>query len=292
MIQDLDATLKELLQTDHPDALAPAQLRAAEVSFVTPDRNYAPDKATVNLFLYEVKENRELRDRVPIHETVDNVVVRRMPPLRMDCCYIVTAWSAELHEDKIVEEHRLLSQALIQLTRFPAIKADFFKGSLIGQPVPPPISIAQVDAGKEMRDFWTALGTSPRPLFHLVVTLAMAPEEMPVSEGPPVVAKQVRIKEKMPNGIPEPVLAEFFEIAGAVTNRQTSTSITGAQVRLVELGRQTTSDGEGHYRFAGLEAGGYTLRAEATGFLSEPDKVIVVPLPQGETYDITLTPSP
>src|SRR5258706_3643559 len=103
MFQDLDDTLEAILD----DAGAPPELRAAVVSFETPDKNFAPVQATVNLFLYEVKENRSLRDPVPITEIVAGQFIRRMPPLRVDCCYLVTAWSPQAGAAKIVEEHLL-----------------------------------------------------------------------------------------------------------------------------------------------------------------------------------------
>jgi hypothetical protein len=57
MIRDLDDTLKAILD----DPASPTELRNADVSFEAPDKSFAPAQATVNLFLYEVKENRELR---------------------------------------------------------------------------------------------------------------------------------------------------------------------------------------------------------------------------------------
>ena len=48
------------------DAAAPADLRAADVSFDTPDKDFKPAQATVNLFLHEVIENRALRDEARV----------------------------------------------------------------------------------------------------------------------------------------------------------------------------------------------------------------------------------
>src|SRR5687768_16144892 len=130
MFHDLDATLTRLL--DAP--AAPEVLRAADVSFETPQRTFAPTQATVNLFLCEVKENRTLRDQEPIVELVAGEYVRRVPPLRVECSYLVTAWSSETGPAKVVEEHRLLGQALLWLSRFPVIPETFLQGALAGQP--------------------------------------------------------------------------------------------------------------------------------------------------------------
>ena len=62
MFHDLDSTLQAILD----DPAAPAQLLAADVSFETPEKGYAPGQPTVNLFLFDVHENRSVRDPVPI----------------------------------------------------------------------------------------------------------------------------------------------------------------------------------------------------------------------------------
>src|SRR5262245_34532321 len=141
MLNDLDQTLRVILD----DAAAPTELRNADISFETPDKTFAPALATVNLFLYEVKENRELRDPVPITEIVAGTFVRRQPPLRATCAYLVTAWSNAVGAARVVEEHRLLGQALLWLSRFPRIPAGFLQGTLAVQPFPPPTMVAQLE---------------------------------------------------------------------------------------------------------------------------------------------------
>ncbi len=91
MFQDLDSTLAAMLA----DSLG----QTTDVDFETPDKNYAPQSKAINLFLYDVKENRKLRDPVPIREQTGDVFNRRMPPLRADCSYLVTTWSDDEGED-------------------------------------------------------------------------------------------------------------------------------------------------------------------------------------------------
>jgi Pvc16 N-terminal domain/Carboxypeptidase regulatory-like domain len=280
MIRDLDDVLKKILD----DAEAPNELRAADVSFETPDKQYAPEHATVNLFLHEIKENRELRDPLPIVDRVDGQFVRRQPPLRVDCTYMVTAWSNQTKEVKVAEEHRLLSQALLYLRRRPTIPAKFLANtSLASQPLPLPTMVAEVDPTKNLGEFWSALGTAPRPLFQLVVTLAMD-LEVQVPEGPAVVMKEIRIKPMPENGVKEP-LAVWFQIGGTVSNSNTLEAIPNALVNLLELERETTTDEQGHFSFSDLAPGSYTLRAAATGF-TKADKTIEVP---SAAYDVSLT---
>jgi uncharacterized protein DUF4255/carboxypeptidase family protein len=284
MFDDLDDTLETILN----DAAAPIELRNAAVSFETPDRNFTPAQTTVNLFLFEVKENRELRDPVPITELVAGNFIRRRPPLRVDCMYLVTAWSNQMGAARIAVEHQLLAQALLWLSRFPTVPEAFLQGSLAGQPFPPPTLVAQMNSEKNMGEFWTALGNPPRPGFYLVVTIAMDLAAQ-VSEGPPVVTKEVRLKRKMPPGVVEPLLATVLEIGGTVRQVGTLTAIPSAQVTLLELERVATTDEEGHFRFDNVAAGNYTLRTTAAGFTTL-DKPIVIPGPTLNAYDIGLTP--
>lgn len=284
MIRDLDETLKAILD----DPAAPIELRNAEVSFETPDKNFAPALAMVDLFLYEVKENRELRDPVPITEKLGGVFIRRLPPLRVDCTYIVTTWSSQVGATKVAEEHRLLSQALLWLSRFPTVPATFLQGSLATQPFPPPTMVAQMDPNKNAGEFWSALGTPPRPAFYLVVTIAMD-LGIQIPEGPPVVTKEIQLKRKMPPGVTEPVLATMFEIGGTVRNANTLVAIANAEVTLLEMGWVMLTDQEGRFRFSDLEPGNYTIRTTASGF-TPVDKAIIVPGMVLNSYDISLLP--
>ena len=52
MFHDLDSILTAILD----DTTAPTELRDADVSFETPDRNVAPGQPTESLFLFEVPE--------------------------------------------------------------------------------------------------------------------------------------------------------------------------------------------------------------------------------------------
>ena len=177
MFQDLDSTLSKILNDVAMQAppIAPplTELLAADVAFITPDKGFKPGTPTVNLFLYDVKENRELRDPTPITVKVGNDFVTRQPPVRVDCSYIVTAWSLPASEVNTQIEHQLLAQALLWLTRFPTIPATYLQGTLLNQLYPPPIYVAQVDPNKNAGEFWDALAIPPRPAFYLTVTVAM-----------------------------------------------------------------------------------------------------------------------
>ena len=185
MFNDLDATLRAVLA----DSAAPADLGSADISFETPGKDFSPGRPTVNLFLYEVQENRSLRESAPILERTGDQFASSQPPVRMDCAYMVTAWSAKSGASKAEEEHRLLGLALLWLNRFPLIEDGFMQGGLASppQPFPLPTQVAQLKEDQSNGQFWTALGVPPRPAFSLTVTIAMPslddPEQFPATQS-------------------------------------------------------------------------------------------------------------
>jgi hypothetical protein len=281
MLSDLDATLTAILD----DPAAPTELRNADISFEPPDRLFNPPVATVNLFLYEVVENRILRDPAPIIEKIGGVFVRRQPPLRADCSYMITSWGTGTGPARIAEEHRLLSQALLWLSRFPIIPDNFLQGSLVNPPFPHPTMVAQMNEGRNLGEFWTALGQSPRPSFNLLVTIAMdLGVETP--EGPPVITKDMRLLQK-----DKPATQErWFQIGGTVSEALSPPNVvSGAQVRLVERDQTAVTDDQGRFTFTLLLAGNYTLEVSKAGFTTTT-KSITVPGASPDAYDVVLAP--
>lgn len=283
MFHDLDDTLRRVLD----DTVAPIELRNAAVSFETPDKNYAPAEATVNLYLYEVKENRELRDPLPITQRIGNGYVQRQSPLRVDCTYMVTAWSNQVGAAKIVEEHRLLGQALLWLSRFPTVPSTYWQGSLLNQPFTPPTLVAQMDNNKAAGEFWTALGTPPRPTFNLSVTIAM---ELGLEEpAPAVLIHDLRLLDK-----DKPSLEQrWFQIVGRVSEAANPANfLDGAEVQLVETAQAVITNDQGQFTFSKLPPGLYTLEVSKAGFANQSKAIAVPPAAaDGVTaYDVALAP--
>lgn len=275
MFRDLDKTLENVLN----DTAAPPELVAADVNFEMPDKNFTPRQAAVNLFLYEVHENRVLRDPVPVIEKIGNTFVRRQPPLRVDCSYMVTAWDTGTGPTKVANEHRLLSQALLWLTRFPIIPDRYLVGSLQNPPFPHPTMVAQMNEGKNMGEFWSALGQSPRPSFNLVVTIAM---DLKIRIEGPLVTTKITGYDAGTGVVDE----TRVQIGGRVL-KAGGQGIPNALVDIIDAGLRTTTDIEGRYSFPDVPIGTHMVRAVAVGF--EPRiQPLVVP-GRSEDYEIILT---
>jgi hypothetical protein len=163
MIRDLSESLSALL--------TPA-LPAADISFERPTDQFQPAQTTVNLFLYDIRENVELRNHEPVFRRQGSETLREPPPLRLDCSYLLTAWPVG-GANLALQEHRLLSDCLRHLVRFPLIPAEFLQGSLIGQRPPLPTIVARPDGLANPSEFWTALGARLRVGLTLRVTISM-----------------------------------------------------------------------------------------------------------------------
>jgi hypothetical protein len=263
-----DASMRTVLQP----------LYNADISFMTPERGYAPPQETVNLFLYETRENRELRDPVPIIERRDGSSVRRRPPLRVDCSYLVTAWSKKTGADRVAAEHELLAQAFNWVSRSPAIPARFLQAAgMTKQAFPPPTLVAQMDAAKNVGEFWSALGIAPRPFFNLIVTIAMDLDQSIEDSTVTTVVTTYGATDAARGEAEERI------IVGGTVNDRSGQPVPDAWVRLEPVGETYVTNTDGRFIFAKAERGaGYSLRARATG-LGEVSRVgIEVPSLSGE----------
>ncbi len=192
MIHHLDNTLKELLRQELPESLA-SQIT---VSFATPDQDFPPPSVptpAIDLFLYDVRENRDLRhSEWQIEKRDDGKVTKRRPAVRVDCSYLVTAWPTPVESGPppIKEEHWMLSEVLKILIRHLTIPAAVLQGDLVGQEPPLPTITLQPGRLQSLGEFWQALGGKPKAALQYTVTIGVQPDA-PVEAGPPVTDKQI-----------------------------------------------------------------------------------------------------
>ena len=131
MIHDLDQTIRKMLIGGMP-------IKNGEINieFDQPKRENSIkwlQKPTVNLFLYDLRENHVLRQHQWERQldNVDNTAQLKRTPFRVDCFYMLSAWAN--HSDT---EHRVLASAMLALFRCPTLPDDQLVGTLIDQPYP------------------------------------------------------------------------------------------------------------------------------------------------------------
>jgi Pvc16 N-terminal domain len=165
MIHTLDRALQQLLI--QKGEIDPALV---EICFDTPTRERiaAATTPTINLYLYDLRENVELREMNWDTERVGNQRVRiTRRPLRMDLSYMISCWAAE-----IPDQHKLLWRVVETLSRFSPLPDEFHQDSLKDLQHPVRMQVAQSDGVlKTFTELWSALQVTYQPAIQLVATL-------------------------------------------------------------------------------------------------------------------------
>lgn len=181
VISDVDEALKKLISSEavnHADV---------EVVFDAPTKDWAARRSgpTIDVYLYDIREDLRRRERGMINEYRENIVVsRHLPPRYFKLSYLVAAWT-----QRPEDEHRLLASLLRCFLRYEALPQHVLSESLRGMGLPVPVSVAlPPPEDRSFADVWTALGGELKPSLDVVVTtpidtgrhfLAAAPVKFP-----------------------------------------------------------------------------------------------------------------
>jgi hypothetical protein len=272
MISELDETIRQMMIND--GGFDPADI---DVSFDIPNREWSAtiSKPTLNCYLFDIRENREMRQSGMVAErTTGNGQVRRRPPVRLDLTYLLTAWTRAVED-----EHRLLWHTLATLMRFPVLPQDRRQGLLREHELPIYTKIAQSDGVlKSPGEFWTALENQLKPSLSYVVTLAIDRDLLVA--GPPVLTSSIRFKT--PDGASE----EWIRFGGTLRDAQ-GAPLAGEAVAIEGHGAAAQTDDEGRFNLRVPATGRYTLvvGAGATARRHEVD------VPQAD-YDLAFEAEP
>ncbi|GAA1198344.1 DUF4255 domain-containing protein [Pseudonocardia alaniniphila] len=188
MIHEIDDALRSLIGT----RALPGVI--TDIEFAAPTRNWAArrNSPTVNVYLYDIREEVGRRERgpVPVRDEDGRVVGRRQPPRWFRLSYLVTAWTTRPED-----EHRLLSALLILLLQHEILPAEDLTGALRDLNLSIPMTVAvPPPESRSLADLWSALGGELKPSLDVVVVAPfIASPEYPV--GPPVVEQTVEVRE-------------------------------------------------------------------------------------------------
>jgi hypothetical protein len=288
MINDLDETLKQLLV--QKAGLDPAEV---DISFDIPTREWSTPvtRPTVNLYLYDVRENTALRETYWDNESADGRRVNlKRRPLRIDLSYMITCWTSSAED-----QHRLLWGVLETFFRHSPVPEEVLQGDIRNLTHPVRTEVAQPDGVlKNVSDFWGALENQLRPSVSLVVTLDLDLEQMITSPmilaralkfGSPVVQRSLQGAETILPQLDQGWEAGTVRLGGEVRNKK-GKRLEAASVRLVskqangqpvQVGPTIQTDNAGRYIFSSVAPGEYTLVVELPGQapVQQPLKVVV-----------------
>ena len=274
MISDLDETLKQLLIQKVP--LDPTEV---EIAFDLPDREWTASltKPALNLYLYDIRENREFREADwVVQRNGNNTGSRRRRPVRIDLAYMITAWTKAVED-----QHRLLWHTLAALLRNPVLPEGLLQGELRTAVERLELDV-HVDAAqpdgimKNPADYWSALDNELRPGINCVITV---PLDLDMALTMPLVLTKVLRFPPPLEGTPD----ELVQVAGAVTAKgRPEQPISGATVSIKGRALETTSGEDGRYTFRGLPRGKYTFKVTVPG---QPEKEVGLDIPSAN-YDL------
>ena len=179
MIEEIDETLRDLVKRE---ALNGAQV---DIAFDAPTKDWSARRnaPTVNLYLYDIREDIPRRDSAwyATYEDDGRMRDRRPWPRRYKLSYLVTAWT-----QRPEDEHRLLSACLHAFLRHEALAPSEMQGALRDQPLAVEVTVAQpLGPDRSIADVWSALGGELKPSLDLVLSTPFVAGR-PVVAGPPV----------------------------------------------------------------------------------------------------------
>jgi hypothetical protein len=200
-----------------------------DVSFEAPTRDWAARRnaPTVNLFLYDIREDRSrhFQGRIAERDADGQIVAWHDAPHFFALSYLVTAWT-----NRATDEHRLLAALLAGLVRYDELPAERLTGSLAALRLAVPMTVAAPPGeGRALADVWTALGGDLKPSLDLVVVAPVSPRR--TLAPPPVRERAVRVSDT----------------AGVLADHLTRTAATRRQ-ESGGAGRDRPGSGPGHRR--------------------------------------------
>lgn len=269
MFSDLDETIKQVLIKE--GRLDPSEV---DISFEIPNREWSAGIArpTINCYLFDIRENKELRQGgMQTERNGATPQQRRRPPLRVDLTYLITAWTRAVED-----EHRLLWHALRTLMRFSALPPELLQGELEGHVLPVHTRLAQDGVLKSPGEFWTALENQLKPSLNFVCTLAIEHDRVPA--GPPVLTFAATLRSLELEGGGD----EQTRLGGVVRDPE-GAPIAGVAVHVEGHGAPTTTGPDGRFILRVPAPGPYILVARAGATTAR--QAITVPAPD---YSLTL----
>jgi hypothetical protein len=305
MIDHLDRLIVRVLRNGVAEITSDGQVRfqppdedwRAMVPTITDGANLVAN--SLNVYLADLRENRLLRSNERERSVIGNTVLEAPPPRRVDCHYLISAWSpadAGPAFDPTPDEHALLAE----VARALGAHDELDPVAIYAAAQPPlaapaaiadqrfPITLMPGDGFPKIAEFWGTMGEGARwkPFVYVVVTLALS--EPPRPSGPMVTTT---FTDSRGSDWPSALAAGALHHIGGVVrdNAVPAQPVARAWVELLtpagERQQLTRCDADGRFVFAGVRAGPWRLRASMFAFGVSPLRDIRVPEPSGH-YDI------
>ncbi|MDV3002746.1 MAG: hypothetical protein N5P05_004401 (plasmid) [Chroococcopsis gigantea SAG 12.99] len=279
MIDDLTRTLKALLER------SPAE---TQITLGRPTESFKPERSSINLFLYDIRENLELRSNDTIRVQKNGNYELTYAPKRINCSYLVTAWPVgKTGEEIFLEEQRLLGRVLQTLSQYSQVPENLLQGTLKGQDgesehPPVAITVSHPDSLKTLGEFWTAVGGQLRPSLSVTLIFTLREVKEPVTA---TIATSLELRFRKEKRDTQD--APSFTIRGRILDNQTppqpvrkaTVILAGANL----IPETTETDEGGYYDFLVSEDGDYILTIQFEDRTQE--KLIRIPKLEDSDYE-------
>ncbi|QHT57654.1 DUF4255 domain-containing protein [Cellulomonas sp. H30R-01] len=158
---------------------------SVEVVLDAPTKDWAARRnaPTVDMYLYDLREDLRRRSRGFLENRVEGAVQTRFqPPRHFRLSYLVTAWT-----QRPEDEHRLLDAVLVHLLRFDALPARVLEERLVAAGARVPLFVGlPPPEDRGFADVWSALGGELKPSIDVVVDVPVLTPVPGDVVGPPV----------------------------------------------------------------------------------------------------------
>jgi hypothetical protein len=230
-------------------------------------------RPAISIYLFDVRENLDLRNTsFPTTKTATSAQ-RRMPPRRIDLYYMVSALSTDVDD-----EFRLLWRALATLMRHPDFPDEMLPEELRYLQTPLRARPLQGEDAQRSVDIWSALSMEPHPSFSYIVT---APMELDVAIDMPLVLTNTT---RYGRGATPLDRDTFINIGGIVRDSQ-GEGLEGVLVAIEGSAKDPVrTNALGQYRLIHVPVGELKLLVSRAGGANQ-SVTITVP---SDSYDFTL----
>jgi Pvc16 N-terminal domain/Carboxypeptidase regulatory-like domain len=250
-LADLDEALRTLLRRE----LERHGFEGVEIAFDAPASDWSAKltSPTVNLFLYDLRENVAQAEGTTREVRVNGSNRTAPPPMRLEVTYSVTAWTKAVED-----EHRLLSQVLAILFSHTSLPADLLDGRLAAAAQYRAIETEVGRPKEEKADFWTSIGGRYKASIDYAVRLEVE-SGVTFTRGPDVRTQTMRTQLG-----PRSTMEELQRFGGVIRDPD-GAPVEGAWVVLPDLGRWTSTGRDGRFAFDGVRNGDHRVIARTAG---------------------------
>lgn len=257
MIADIGESLRKLLLKE-----IDIQANDVDILFHQPRREWSArlSKPTINLFLFDIRENLRLRgsEQIKPIDRPDGQIELRRNPVRLDLRYMLTAWAREP-----LDEHYLLSSSIAGLLRNPFLSESLLPDRLQNQPTLIPIDVAtfipEHGPVDKLSEIWGVLDNEIRPGILVTITISLDPYRPELYT--PVHGREVSFSQNVPDrstkdAPPKQVKSKRYHAVGGTVSSQKH-SVANLSILFVELNQSVPLDEKGRFKLEKVPEGEY-----------------------------------